>query len=119
MILRNRVGSAWGYDFSHLIQKLKISAYIGTYYMYDCFVGGDTFLKAFSKMGEHLTLRDNAYKGSGRFVVNLGANVNVKERVKVYVDFERSFGGRIQTNYQVSLGVRFGFGEKVSVPKAK
>lgn len=117
MIFRSRVGSAWGYDFSHLMQKFKISVYMGTYYVYDCFVGGDTFLKAFSKMGEYVTLRDNAYKGSGRFAANLGANVSVKERVKVYADFEKSFGGSIQTNYQISLGVRFGFGEKTSAPK--
>lgn len=117
MILRSRVGSAWGYDFSHLMQKFKISAYMGTYYVYDCFIGGDTFLKAFSKIGEYVTLRDNAYKGGGRFAANLGANVSVKERVKVYADFEKSFGGNIQTNYQISLGVRFGFGEKISAPK--
>ena len=36
---------------------------------------------------------------------------------RFYFDFEKSFGGKIQTDDQVSLGVRFGLGEKVSAPK--
>ena len=119
-LLRARVGAAWGYDFSHLAKEsdVKASLYVGTYYTYDYFIGGDTTLEATTAVsGLNAKYTHNAYEGTGRFVMNLGTNIDIKDSTKVYVDFEKSFGGSIQTDYQVSLGVRFGFGEKVSAPK--
>ena len=117
-LLRARVGAAWGYDFSHLAKEsdVKASIYLGTYYTYDYFIGGDTTLSTTAN-GKPVDYTHNAYEGTGRFVMNLGTNIDIKDSTKVYVDFEKSFGGSIQTDYQVSLGVRFGFGEKVSAPK--
>ena len=117
-LLRARVGAAWGYDFSHLAKEsdVKASIYLGTYYTYDYFIGGDTTLSTTAN-GKPVDYTHNAYEGTGRFVMNLGTNIDIKDSTKVYVDFEKSFGGKIQTDYQVSLGVRFGFGEKVSAPK--
>ena len=117
-LLRTRVGAAWGYDFSHLAKEsdVKASIYLGTYYTYDYFIGGDTTLST-SAAGRTTDYKYNAYEGTGRFVMNLGTNIDIKDSTKIYVDFEKSFGGSIQTNYQISLGVRFGFGEKVSALK--
>lgn len=117
-LLRARVGAAWGYDFSYLAKEsdVKASIYLGTYYAYDYFMGGDTTLST-NAGGKTVDYTHNAYEGTGRFVMNLGTNIDVQDRTKVYFDFEKSFGGNIQTDYQVSLGVRFGFGEKVSAPK--
>ena len=117
-LLRTRVGAAWGYDFSHLAKEsdIKASIYLGTYYTYDYFIGGDTTLST-AVAGKTTDYKYNAYEGTGRFVMNLGTNIDIKDSTKVYVDFEKSFGGSIQTNYQISLGVRFGFGEKVSALK--
>lgn len=117
-LLRARVGAAWGYDFSHLAKEsdVKASIYLGTYYTYDYFIGGDTTLSTTAN-GKAVDYKHNAYEGTGRFVMNLGTNIDVQDRTKVYFDFEKSFGGNIQTDYQVSLGVRFGLGEKISKVK--
>lgn len=117
-LLRARVGAAWGYDFSHFAKEsdVKASVYLGTYYTYDYFIGGDTTLST-TASGKLVDYTHNAYEGTGRFVMNLGTNIDVQDRTKVYFDFEKSFGGNIQTDYQVSLGVRFGLGEKASAPK--
>lgn len=117
-LLRARVGAAWGYDFSHLAKEsdVKASVYLGTYYTYDYFIGGDTTLST-TVGGKSVEYKHNAYEGTGRFVINLGTNIDVQDRTKVYFDFEKSFGGNIQTDYQVSLGVRFGLGEKISKVK--
>lgn len=119
-LLRSRIGVAWGYDFDHLLTQddFKASIYLGTYYMYDYFVGGDTTLSTFVN-GKNVSYQYNAYKGSGRFALNLGTNIDIKENAKIYFDFEKSFGGKIQTDYQVSLGVRFGLGKKATIIKQK
>lgn len=45
-------------------------------------------------------------------MLNLGTNITFKEDTRLYVDFERSFGGKITTEYQINLGVRVSLGEK-------
>lgn len=112
MLLRSRIGVAWGYDFAHLLKakNIKASIYLGTYYLYDYLTGGDTTLSTWVN-GENVNYRYNAYSGSSRFAINLGTNINIKDGAKVYIDFEKSFFGKIKTNYQINFGVRVGFGE--------
>lgn len=112
MLLRSRIGVAWGYDFAHLLKakNIKASIYLGTYYLYDYLTGGDTTLSTWVN-GENVNYRYNAYSGSSRFAINLGTNIDIKDGAKVYIDFEKSFFGKIKTNYQINFGVRVGFGE--------
>ncbi|MCE3049209.1 autotransporter outer membrane beta-barrel domain-containing protein, partial [Helicobacter kayseriensis] len=49
--------------------------------------------------------------------LNVGTNISIKDNVRIYADFERSFGGDIVTEYQVNLGVRYSFGEGTYTPK--
>ena len=119
-MLRARLGAAWGYKFDHLMSKsdMKASVYLGTYYAYDYFIGGDTTLDASTIIsGVNAQYILNALKSNGRFVANVGTNIEVKDNTRIYFDFEKSFGSTVQTDYQVSLGVRFGIGEKASAPK--
>lgn len=49
-----------------------------------------------------------------RLVLNVGTNMQITDEVRLYVDFETSFLGEIQTKYQVNAGLRYSFGEKIS-----
>ena len=51
-----------------------------------------------------------------RFVLNLGTNFKIKDNTRIYFDFERSFGGKITTDYQLNLGVRYSFGTSAYTP---
>lgn len=108
-LLRNRVGFDWRYDFSHLSKDILASLYLGTYYMYDVISGGDINLQTLNDSQNFKTL-----KSDGRMVLNVGTNINLYEHTSLYFDFEKSFFGKqIQTDYQVNLGVRYSFGEKI------
>lgn len=48
-----------------------------------------------------------------RLVLNVGTNMQINDEVRLYVDFETSFLGEIQTKYQVNAGVRYSFGKKM------
>lgn len=52
-------------------------------------------------------------------VFNIGTNLVLTEQWRMYIDAERSFGGRNRnTDYQANIGVRFSFGDKItSLPK--
>ena len=53
---------------------------------------------------------------TARFVLNLGTNFKIKDNTRIYFDFERSFGGKITTDYQLNLGVRYSFGTSKYTP---
>lgn len=107
-MLRTRIGAAWGYNFDHYGKDkgIKASLYLGTYYAYDAIMGGKTnMLTSNGTAQEFSNLESN-----GRFVLNVGTDVAVQDSTKFYVDFEKSFGNMMQTDYQVSVGVRYSFG---------
>ncbi|WP_158654562.1 autotransporter outer membrane beta-barrel domain-containing protein, partial [Helicobacter pametensis] len=108
--LRSRVGASFGYDFKQFIdhQDIKASLYMGAFYEYDYLSGGD--VKLTSNQGTTDT-RSSDLSSDHRFVLNIGTNIQAHENVRVYFDFERSFGGKINTDYQVNLGARYSFGE--------
>lgn len=55
-----------------------------------------------------------------KFVLNIGANLVFTDQWRMYIDAERSFGGLRNTDYQVNIGARFSFGDKVaSLPKVQ
>lgn len=107
--LRTRLGVNWAYDFKRFTQgkDIKASIYLGTYYAYDYVEGGDISL--ITNLGKGTNLK--ALASTGRFELNIGTNIEIKDNTRIYFDFERSFGGDITTEYQVNLGVRYSFGE--------
>ncbi|VDH01827.1 autotransporter protein [Helicobacter pametensis] len=112
--LRSRAGLNFGMDFKEFFDKdskSNATLYFGAYYVYDYIHGGNITMDNLDpKM--RTTLSSNPYSSTGRAVLNLGTNVTFSEGTKLYIDLERSFGGKITTEYQVNLGVRVGFGEK-------
>lgn len=106
--LRSRVGSSFGYRFDSLTQDqgYKASLYLGAYYVYDYIAGGDLDFKTSLK---HTKI--NFLDSTDRFTMNIGTNFEIQDKTRIYFDFEKSFGGKIITDYQINLGVRYSFGE--------
>ena len=110
MQLRSRFGSSFGYDFKRFTQDkaIKASVYVGAFYEYDYITGGDVTLS--TNLGGVNALA-NSLSSDGRVVMNVGTNMTIKDNTRVYFDFEKSFAGKINTDYQVNVGVRYNFGE--------
>ncbi|RDU73984.1 hypothetical protein CQA57_04035, partial [Helicobacter anseris] len=105
---RNRFGLQASYKLIDSDNKFNASFYAKGSYAYDYISGGDTTYKT-SISSETLA---SSMKSDGRFVFNIGSNINIKDTARLYIDFEKSVGGRINTNYQINVGVRYSFGEK-------
>ena len=108
-LLRMRAGANWGYRFNHAPDSTKVKTllYVGTYYEYDVISGGDMKFTS----SNHNSANYNALTSNGRFVLNLGTDMQVQESTRLYIDFEKSFGSSLQKEYQVNFGVRYAFGE--------
>ena len=114
MTLRSRIGSSYGYKFDKFTQNkgFNSSLYLGTYFVSDFIVGGDVHLVSTSNQALSLS----PLASTARFVLNLGTNFKIKDNTRIYFDFERSFGGKITTDYQLNLGVRYSFGTSKYTP---
>ena len=108
--MRSRFGSSFGYDFKKFTQDkaIKASVYVGAFYEYDYVTGGDITLT--TNLGAQNT-SSSAISSDQRVVMNVGTNMTIKDNTRVYFDFEKSFAGKINTDYQVNVGVRYSFGE--------
>ena len=114
LTLRNRVGSSFGYKFDQFTQNkgFNASLYLGTYFVGDLITGGDIVITTDSKK----SVSFKPLASDMRFVMNLGTNFKIKDNTRIYFDFEKSFGGRISTDYQINLGVRYSFGTSAYTP---
>lgn len=112
-LLRMRAGANWGYRFNNAsgLDKIKALLYLGTYYEYDAIFGGDvTFSNSIAGSATY-----NGMSSNGRFVLNLGVDMQIFEETKLYLDVEKSFGDKMSKEYQVNFGVRYSFGDKIEI----
>lgn len=107
---RNRLGLQASYKLKGENESFLASFYAMGSYTYDYISGGDTTYES----GISPETLSNPIKSDGRFVLNVGSNIDIKDATRLYLDFEKSFGGKINTNYQINVGVRYSFGEKIS-----
>ena len=114
LTLRSRVGSSFGYKFDKFTQNkgFNSSLYLGTYFVSDVLLGGEVSINT----NANKPLEIKPLTSDMRFVLNLGTNFKIKDNTRIYFDFERSFGGKITTDYQLNLGVRYSFGTSKYTP---
>ena len=93
-----RLGFAFGKDIK------DGNIYARASYLYD--FDGDT-KTTFSKDGVSRTIKEDL--GGGWWEVGLGTNINLSKATYVYADVEKTFGGRLDTDWQWNLGVRYSF----------
>lgn len=108
LTLRGRFGTTLGYNPNRFISSpnFRISFYVGSFYEFDYIYGGDISLQTTNLSSSH----HSSPLFDPRCLINLGFNIQAYESVRIYFDFEKSFLGRIEKDYQVSLGVRYSFG---------
>ncbi len=106
---RGRVGSNFGYRFDRYTQdkNFRSEIYLGSYFVGDYITGGKiNFTHPYTT-----TFSISPLNSTARWTLNLGTNFTIKDHHRIYFDFERSFFGKIITQYQVSLGYRYSFGQ--------
>ncbi|RDU70548.1 autotransporter outer membrane beta-barrel domain-containing protein [Helicobacter brantae] len=110
IVVRSRFGSSFGYDFKRFTKHkpIQASAYAGVFYEYDCLVGGDGILT--TDLGGTST-HPSTLASNGRALFNVGVHTTIKDNTRLYFDFEKSFAGKINIDYQINVGVRYSFGE--------
>ncbi|MCE3047819.1 autotransporter outer membrane beta-barrel domain-containing protein, partial [Helicobacter kayseriensis] len=117
MMLRARAGAAFAYDFKQFIQAKDVAAslYAGLFYEYDYINSGSLAIQT----DVDSTSASSALKSDGRIAINVGTNIQATKNVRIYADFEKSFEGKINTDYQINAGVRYSFGENVDYKPVK
>lgn len=112
-LLRMRAGVNWGYRFNNTssLNQVKALLYLGTSYEYDAIFGGDVVFS--NNIAGSATY--NGMSSNGRFVLNLGVDMQIFEKTKLYLDVEKSFGNKMSKEYQVNFGVRYSFGDKIAI----
>lgn len=117
MMLRARAGAAFAYDFKQFIQAKDVAAslYAGLFYEYDYINSGSLAIQTDVDSAS----ASSALKSDGRIAINVGTNIQATKNVRIYADFEKSFEGKINTDYQINAGVRYSFGENVDYKPAK
>ena len=111
-VLRGRVGSSFGYYFDQFTQDkdFKSKVYLGLFYEGDL-VGGSNIA-----LNSNLSSINYALSSTNRMVLNIGTNFTIKDNHRIYFDFQRSFFGKIITDYQLNLGYRYSFGTSKYTP---
>ncbi len=96
--LVGRLGMALGRDMKAGHLHTKVS------YLYD-FDGETTTKMTYNGAKERFS--DDI--GGGWWEVGVGANLNLSKATYLYIDAEKTYGGKVDTSWQWSLGVRYSF----------
>lgn len=106
--LRTKFGSSFGYDFKHFGNPtLQAKAYLAMFYAYDYISGGEIEMRT---QRNTKSKKFSNLASDSRLIINMGSNLTVFDNTRIYFDFEKSFLGKISTEYQINLGVRYSFG---------
>ncbi|ANV97677.1 hypothetical protein BBW65_02140 [Helicobacter enhydrae] len=109
LLVRSRAGASFGKEFRG--EDWATSLYVGTFYEYDVLNGGKSIVDSAITGSKTPT---EIYKSNGRFVLNVGTNVEVAEATRIYLDVETNFGDTYKKLYQVNVGARYSFGDKAT-----
>ncbi len=111
-VLRGRVGSSFGYYFDQFTKDkdFKSKLYLGLFYEGDLVSGANVALSS------NLSSINYAITSTSRMLLNIGTNFTIKDNHRIYFDFQRSFFGKIVTDYQLNLGYRYSFGTSKYTP---
>ncbi|RDU70887.1 autotransporter outer membrane beta-barrel domain-containing protein [Helicobacter brantae] len=116
LTLKNTLGSEIGYTLrgnkAHFDFKVGLGygfdyAYANALYQ----IEGGTYIKSVKEA--------SFISPSHQFKLNAGIDVRIDDRINVCLDVQKSFFGKINTDYQISAGIRYSFGERETYNKAK
>ncbi len=96
--LVGRLGFSLGKDIK------QGNVYARASYLYD--FDGESKV-SFAQDGVARTLKQDL--GGSWWEVGVGTNINFSEATHIYLDVEKTFGGKVDTKWQYNLGVRYSF----------
>ncbi|WP_265475069.1 autotransporter outer membrane beta-barrel domain-containing protein [Mergibacter septicus] len=106
-VLRNRVGVTLDYRFN---PEYLDRAYFSVFYENDSYFGGKTRIYTQNeKLGVNANVSQKVLRNDGRAVLNFGINSTLNKNVGLYLDAQKSFDGKINTDFQLNGSLRFSF----------
>ncbi|RDU70443.1 autotransporter outer membrane beta-barrel domain-containing protein [Helicobacter brantae] len=104
-ILRARGGGRIGYEWRG--EEIAWGLSVGGLYEYHSFYGGE--IDYLSNSGARA--KSNPYTSNQQGILSVGMNVSIKESSRLYMEFEKSFGGKILRDFSLNFGARFALGK--------
>ena len=104
LMLRTRAGASLGKTI-YGEKDRKVGLYLGAFYEYDFIDGGSNQIS----LGSGATTNLGSLTSNGRVILNLGSNIELNEKTRMYIDVEKSFGDKLRTHLQFNLGARYSF----------
>ena len=104
-VLKSKSGLSVGYQWSKEDLSLELNA--GGFYAFHSFYGGERMY--LSSLGTRVS--NNPYSNNHQGILNVGIDLSIKERSKLYFDFEKSFGGKLIKDFSLNFGARFALGK--------
>lgn len=105
-VLRNKLGAVLAYRFA---PEQAGSVYLGAFYEHDNFFGGKVHFNTQSPVASASSISKSGLHSDGRAVLNFGVNSSLSKNIGLYLDVQKSFGGKINTDFQLNSGVRVSF----------
>lgn len=105
LVVRTRAGASFGKVIAEAEKNVKTSLYVGGFYEYD-FINA---AKSEIISGSGAKTFIDPLSSNGRFVLNLGSNIELDKQSRLYIDLQKSFGSKYRTEIQINIGGRYGF----------
>lgn len=110
-VIKNKSGMTLGYQWKK--ENFSLGVNIGGFYAFHSFFGGSReFLTS-----SNTTVSNNPYTHNHQGILNIGVNLAIKERSRLFLDFEKSFGGKLLKDFSLNFGARFALGKIPSKEK--
>lgn len=104
-VLKSKSGLSVGYQWGK--EDFSLGVNVGGFYAFHSFYGGER--EYLSSLGSRVS--NNPYSSNHQGILNVGIDLAIKERSRLYFDFERSFGGRLIKDFSLNFGARFALGK--------
>lgn len=104
-VLKSKSGLSLGYEWRG--ENFSLGVSVGGFYVFHSFYGGEIEYLSSSSA----TLQNDPYSNNHQGILNIGINLALKEKTRLFFDFEKSFGGRLIKDFSINFGARFALGK--------
>lgn len=104
-VLKSKSGLSVGYQWSR--EDFSLGVNVGGFYAFHSFYGGER--EYLSSSGTRAS--NDPFVNNHQGILNVGIDLAIKERSKLFFDFEKSFGGNLLKDFSINFGARFALGK--------
>lgn len=105
LVLKSKSGITLGYKWSK--EDFALGVNVGGFYAFHSFYGGERMY--LSSSGSSVS--NKPYTNNHQGILNVGIDLAIKERSRLFFDFEKSFGGKLLKDFSLNFGARFALGK--------